>query len=100
MKIQDPPIIDPHRVREVFANEVLSIELDPAGACVVTLGVKRLIEQPGERPPKFEREVAIRAAMPAVTLQSLVNQVIKMGQVINQNRSAPAVPPSAASTLN
>lgn len=89
MNEKKPPARDPNNVAEIFVNEVISIELDPSGACVITWGIRRLIDN-GEKAPTVDLQVVQRTAMSAATLQGFVNQVIGMDRALKQHRQAQA----------
>lgn len=94
-QLQEPPVKDPHHVRETYVNEVVSIELNPTGPCMVTFGIRRLSED-HVRQPVLEREVALRVVMTPQALQDLVNKVIGLDRALKQQQTLAAVPGTVA----
>lgn len=84
-ELQDPPAKDPHHVREVFANEIASIEVN-GDVWTISLAVRRLVEPEQGGQPGVERVVTSRAALPSQTVGSLVNQLINMKRVIDHHK--------------
>ena len=84
-QVKDPPIKDPHHVREVFANDIASIEVN-GDVWTISLAVRRLLEpEPGGQ-PRFERVITSRTALLAETVGDLVNQLISLKRVIDQQK--------------
>lgn len=82
--IDKPPLVDPHHVPEVFANEFISASVAP-GITGLTFAVQRLTE--GERPdqpPRLERVVVSRLVLSHVAVKEMINQLIGLDHAMKQ----------------
>lgn len=70
-----PTFIDPKEVDEVFADEILSVEVG-GGVCTIVSGKRRIIQQPNDKPPIIERRVTSRLVLSiaATSLKRLSQQ--------------------------
>jgi hypothetical protein len=78
-----PPPIDPDRVQEIAADEVLSIEVG-GGMATLVFGKRRIIEQGPGRPPRIERVVKCRLVLSISALDDMMNQLIALNRATRQ----------------
>lgn len=85
-----PPPIDPNQVREVVADEFLSLE-SGGGMNTLVFGKRRLVVQGDDRPPKIEVVVASRLVLSDGAVNDMMKQLVTLSQARrNLNNPSPA----------
>jgi hypothetical protein len=77
-----PPPIDPDNVKEVAADEIISIEVG-GGFATLVLGKRRLIEVP-EQAPRIERRVVSRLVLSHAAMDDMLQKLMAMKAAAQQ----------------
>lgn len=74
-----PPPIDPDRVPEVAADEVVCVE-SGGGMTTIVFSKRRLIDQGPGRPPRIERHIKSRLVLSDGAVNQMMNKLIALNQ--------------------
>lgn len=88
-----PTFIDPKEVDEVFADEILSVEVG-GGVCTIVSGKRRIIQQPNDKPPIIERRVTSRLVLSIAATDELMKQLTSLKRLSQQHQALVATAPA------
>ena len=77
------PLIDPHHIPEMFANEFISAEARP-GILSLTFATKRLVDRREKEKPVLERVVTARLVLTHEAVREMMNQLVRLSQALQQ----------------
>ena len=78
-----PPLLDPHHVAEMFANEFVSAEARP-GIWSLTFATKRLVDRREKERPRLERVVTARLVLTHEAMREMMDQLVRLNQALQK----------------